>query len=62
MEYGMERIDDQAIPTILMDTYSIQGSVMKLTEISPRPPISKQAVWAFFPVYPPRTVESKKKC
>ena len=41
-------MDDQAIPTMPMATNNIFGSVMKLTQIKPNPPISKQSACVIF--------------
>src|SRR5689334_10766807 len=48
IEYGIESIDAQAMPTMLMATYKIEASLMYFTQNKPSPPISKQKVWVIF--------------
>ena len=45
MAYGTDRMLVQAMPTPIMDTYSIHGSVMKATDSRPSPPAVRQSMW-----------------
>src|SRR5689334_9320414 len=48
IEYGIDNIDAQATPTILIATYNIEASLIYFTQNNPSPPISRQKVWVIF--------------
>src|SRR5690349_6207067 len=48
MEYGIDNIDAQAMPTMLMETYNIDGSLIYFTVNKPMPPMSRQKVCVIF--------------
>src|SRR4051812_24604976 len=48
MEYGIDKIDAQAMPTILIATYNRDASLMNFTQNNPRPPMMRQKVCVIF--------------